>query len=124
MVLNSSNLMAFVATTNPIRACAFYEKALGLTLLEDTPFALVFDANGIMLRVQKVQSLEPATHTVLGWKVPDIRKAIGALVRKKIRFERYPGLAQDEMGVWSSPSGAKVAWFEDPDGNILSLTQF
>ena len=116
--------MAFVATANPKRARAFYQKTLGLTLLEDTPFALVFDANGIMLRVQKVQSLKPATHTVLGWRVPDIRKAIGALVRKKIRFERYPGLPQDQMGVWSSPSGAKVAWFEDPDGNILSLTEF
>jgi len=124
MVLSSSNLMAFVATANPKRARAFYQKTLGLTLLEDTPFALVFDANGIMLRVQKVRSLKPATHTVLGWRVPDIRKAIGALVRKKIRFERYPGLPQDQMGVWSSPSGAKVAWFEDPDGNILSLTEF
>src|SRR5262245_64894341 len=107
-MLGSSNLMAFVATTDAKRSRAFYQKVLGLTLLHDDPFALVFDSNGIMLRVQKVQSLKPAPHTVLGWQVTDIRKTIGQLVKKKIAFERYGGLSQDELGVWSSPSGAKV----------------
>jgi predicted enzyme related to lactoylglutathione lyase len=123
-VLNTSKLIAFVATTNSEKAQAFYEQKLGLTLSEDTPFALVFEANGVMLRVQKVQSLNPASHTVLGWHVADIRRTIATLVEKGVVFERFAGVSQDEQGIWSAPSGAQVAWFKDPDGNILSLTQF
>jgi catechol 2,3-dioxygenase-like lactoylglutathione lyase family enzyme len=123
-MLNASNVIAFVATVNSERARAFYEVKLGLTLVEDNPFALVFDANGVMLRVQKVQSLDPASHTTLGWKVSDLRRTIAGLERKGIVFERYAWLSQDEMGIWSSPSGAQIAWFKDPDGNVLSLTQF
>ena len=77
-----------------------------------------------MLRVQKVHELRPARHTVLGWRVPDIRSRIKELTKKGVRFERYDGLGQDESGVWTTPSGAKVAWFKDPDGNTLSITQF
>lgn len=123
-MLNTSEIISFVATRDPVRARVFYEKALGLLLVSDGPFALVFDANGTVLQVQKVEELSPARHTVLGWHVSDIRAEIEELKRKGVIFERYEGLLQDEQGVWVSPSGAKVAWFKDPDGNTLSLTQF
>ncbi len=123
-MLNTSDVIAFVATTNAERARAFYEGTLGLTLLEDNPFAVVFDAHGVMLRVQKVQSFDPAPHTTLGWNVADIRQTIADLAQKGVVFDRYPGLPQDDLGIWSSPSGARIAWFKDPDGNVLSLTQF
>jgi len=119
-----SKVIGFVATQNPARALKFYAGALGLKLISDEPFAIVFDANGTMLRVQKVHELRPARHTVLGWEVSDIRARIQELAAKGVRFERFDGLAQDESGVWTTPSGAKVAWFKDPDGNTLSLTQF
>jgi hypothetical protein len=95
-----------------------------LSLLADEPFALVFDANGVMLRVAKVQALDPARHTVLGWRVSDIRATVEVLTNKGVLFERYTRLAQDETGIWTSPSGARVTWFKDADGNVLSLTQF
>lgn len=119
-----SKIICFVATQQPARALKFYSETLGLTLVSDDPFAMVFDANGTMLRVQKVQALLPAKHTVLGWAVPDILAKIGELTKRGVRFERYDGLAQDESGAWTSPAGAKVAWFKDPDGNTLSLVQF
>lgn len=123
-MLNTSEIISFVATRDPARARVFYEKALGLLFVSDGPFALVFDANGTMLQVQKVEELSPARHTVLGWQVSDIRAEIEELKREGVIFEQYEGLLQDEQGVWESPSGAKVAWFKDPDGNTLSLTQF
>lgn len=123
-MLNSSRVISFVATKNPASARKFYEKTLGLTLVSDDPFALVFDAKGTMLRVQKVQELLPAKHTVLGWEVDDIHAEIEELTKRGVRFERFQGLSQDESGVWSAPSGASVAWFKDPDGNTLSLTEF
>jgi len=123
-MLNTSKIISFVATQNPARARKFYQTILGLKLISDDPFALVFDANGTMLRVQKVHEIQPARHTVLGWEVPDIHADIKKLAKRGVRFERFEGLQQDELGVWMSPSGGKVAWFKDPDGNTLSLTQF
>jgi len=122
-MLGSENLMAFVATTDAARAKSFYEDVLGLRLIADEPWAVVFDAHGTMLRVQKVRELTPAQHTVLGWEVPDIGRAMSALRAQKVCFERYPFLEQDEAGAWTAPGGAQVAWFKDPDGNVLSLTQ-
>ena len=122
-MLNSKTI-SFVATQNPANALAFYAETLGLRLISDDPFAMVFDANGTMLRVQKVRELAPASHTVLGWEVPDISAKTRELMKRGVHFERFEGVAQDESGVWTAPSGAKVAWFKDPDGNILSLTQF
>ena len=122
-MLNRADIIAFVATTKSERARAFYEGVLGLSLLADEPFALVFDAHGVTLRVAKVQAFDPAPHTVLGWSVADIRGTIEGLIKKGVVFERYDGLPQDQMGVWTSPSGARVVWFKDPDGNVLSLTQ-
>jgi len=122
-MLNTAEVIAFVATTNPERARRFYETVLGLALVADEPFALVFDANGVVLRVAKVPKLAPAEHTILGWNVADLRATVRALTDRGVVFERYDGLAQDETGVWRSPGGAEVAWFKDPDGNVLSLTQ-
>jgi catechol 2,3-dioxygenase-like lactoylglutathione lyase family enzyme len=123
-MLSSSELICFAATKNPEAAKSFYVNVLDLKLIEDSPFALVFDANGTTLRIQKVQEHTPAKHTTLGWRVGDIRSEMGYLIRKGVRFERYERVPQDELGIWKSPSGALVAWFLDPDGNGLSLTQF
>ncbi len=123
-MLTSRPIIAFVATTDPARARKFYAKTLGLRLVSEDAFALVFDAAGTMVRVAVVQALQPAAYTVLGWIVPDIGRAIVSLARKGVTFRRYNGLEQDERGIWLSPSGAKIAWFEDPDGNTLSVTQF
>jgi catechol 2,3-dioxygenase-like lactoylglutathione lyase family enzyme len=123
-VLGNHHIMAFVATMQADRTRDFYERALGLKFVEDSPFAMVFDANGIMLRVQKVKEFQPASYTALGWSVPDIRAAVENLARRGVRFERYEGVPHDDLGVWSAPGGAQIAWFKDPSGNILSLTQF
>ena len=122
-MLGHAAIVAFVATADAGRARGFYEGALGLTLCEDSPFALVFDANGVVLRVQTVPSVTAAQYTALGWTVTDIRDTMTALVHRGVVFERYAGLAQDDAGIWRSPGGAQIAWFRDPDGNILSLTQ-
>jgi catechol 2,3-dioxygenase-like lactoylglutathione lyase family enzyme len=123
-MLNTSDVIAFVATAKPEQARAFYRGILGLALREEDPFALVFDANGVTLRVAKVQTLAAAPHTVLGWRVPDIRATVATLTRAGVVWERFPGLPQDDTGIWTSPTGARIVWFKDPDGNLLSLTQF
>ncbi len=123
-MLDQYDVIAFVATKKPEAAKAFYSKVLGLRLVADTPFALVYEARGNMLRISKVRELTPAPYTVLGWKVADIRAAMADLTRTGVTFERYEGMAQDEVGIWTTPDGHKVSWFKDPDGNTLSLTQF
>ena len=122
-MLGSSDVVAFVATTNADRAREFYGGVLGLRLVADEPFALVFDAHGTTLRVQKLPELAPARHTVLGWLVPDIAAAVRQLSAKGVAVERYPGLPQDDAGIATFPGGSRVAWFKDPDGNTLSLTE-
>jgi len=87
-------------------------------------FALVFDANGTMLRIQKVDKVNPHSYTTLGWQVADIKKEVNTLLKRGIKFNRYKGMNHDENGIWTSPGKAKIAWFTDPDGNILSLTEF
>ena len=122
--LASSSLVAFVGVCDPDRAKRFYRDTLGLHLVsEELPFALVFDVQGTMLRVTVVPEVKPARFTVLGWKVPDIQGAVSSLYKAGVEFQRYAGLQQDGLGIWTSPSGARVAWFHDPDGNILSVTQ-
>ena len=113
-----------MATIDLDRARAFYRDVLGLSLTSEDEFALIFDANGTMLRIANVPQLARADYTVLGWRVDNIETAIQELGRKGVTFERYDFLSQDDRGVWTTPSGAKVAWFKDPDGNTLSLTQF
>jgi catechol 2,3-dioxygenase-like lactoylglutathione lyase family enzyme len=123
-MLSTSPVMAFVATANAPRAIEFYRDTLELKFIADEPYAAVFDANGTMLRVQKVEALTPAGHTALGWRVADIAATVRGLAAKGVAFERYGFLPQDDLGIWTAPGGAKVAWFKDPDGNTLSLTQW
>ena len=123
-MLSNSKVVAFSATTKPDSAKEFYEQTLGLRLITDDAFAIVFDANGVMLRVQKVPEHTPAKHTLLSWDVSDIYAEAKELMSRGARFELYEWLDQDELGTWTAPSGAKIAWFKDPDGNTLSLTQF
>jgi catechol 2,3-dioxygenase-like lactoylglutathione lyase family enzyme len=123
-MLAQHSIIAFAATRDAVRARRFYEDVLGLRLISDEPWALVFDANGTMLRLQKVDSFTPQPFTTLGWRVLDIRAVSEALQQRGLRFERYPGFDQDELGIWTAPGGGRVAWFKDPDGNTLSLTQF
>jgi catechol 2,3-dioxygenase-like lactoylglutathione lyase family enzyme len=120
--LGSRKIVAFVATSSPAKAKRFYRDKLGLRLVEASPFALVFDAHGTMLRVTPVDKVAAAGYTVLGWQVPDIVDAVKRLRKAGVRFERYDGMGQDKLGVWQSPSGARIAWFKDPDGNTLSIT--
>ena len=121
-MLGKSPLTAFLATTRPARAKTFYSKTLGLRLVEDSQFALVFDAAGVTLRIQKVESVRPHPFTALGWQVRGIRRVVTALRKRGVVFERYPFLEQDDHAVWLAPSGTSVAWFKDPDGNLLSLS--
>jgi catechol 2,3-dioxygenase-like lactoylglutathione lyase family enzyme len=120
----SYTIVAFVATAKPAEARNFYRDTLGLRLVGEDNFALVFDAHATMLRVAIVEKVVQAGYTVLGWQVPDIAAAAAGLQKAGVQLNRYPGMGQDEQGIWTSPSGARVAWFKDPDGNTLSLTQF
>ena len=122
-MLNDQNIVAFVPTTDFARARAFYEGQLGLEFKYDDGFALVLDANGIMLRIAKVADFAPARFTILGWEVDGIHDMIGKLAEKGIKFERFGLPNQDDSGIWEAPSGGKVAWFKDPDGNVLSLSE-
>ena len=121
--LKSAPIVAFVATASPAAAKKFYAKTLGLRLVSEDGFALSFDAGGTPLRVAIVQELRPAGYTVLGWMVPDIKHFVRGLKKAGVSFERFDFLEQNADGIWAAPSGAKVAWFKDPDGNLLSLTE-
>ena len=122
-MLCNSKIIAFVATANPSEAKRFYESVLGFTLLEDSPYALVFEVNDTTLRIQKVERVNVVAYTVLGWQVTDISSVIENLSKQGVAFERFASLSQDEAGIWATPDGSKVAWFRDPDGNTLSLTE-
>jgi catechol 2,3-dioxygenase-like lactoylglutathione lyase family enzyme len=122
-MLGDQNIVAFVPTTDFERARAFYEGVLGLRFKHEDGFALVLDANGIMLRIAKIPVFEPARFTILGWEVRDIHDVVAKLTAKGLLFEQFGLPNQDEAGVWATPTGDKVAWFKDPDGNILSLSE-
>jgi catechol 2,3-dioxygenase-like lactoylglutathione lyase family enzyme len=122
-MLDTADLVAFVPSSDLTRSESFYGEILGLELLEDTPIALVFDANGTALRVTLVDQVNPAPYTVLGWSVGELHETIRILSERGVTFERFPGMSQDDLGVWTSPGGGRVAWFKDPDDNVLSLTE-
>jgi catechol 2,3-dioxygenase-like lactoylglutathione lyase family enzyme len=122
-MLGSINIVAFVPITDAAKARAFYEGVIGLRFIKDDGFALVFDANGIMVRMAKVPEFKPAQFTILGWQVADIEKMARGLGEKGVAFERFGFFEQDELGIWTAPTGDKVAWFKDPDGNVLSISQ-
>ena len=125
-MLGSADLIAFVPTRDPARARQFYESTLGLEFISADAFALVFNAHGTTLRVANVSNVKdfrPAPFTIVGWQVTNASDTVGDLEKKGIRFERFQGMDQDAQGIWQSPTGAQVAWFKDPDGNILSITE-
>jgi catechol 2,3-dioxygenase-like lactoylglutathione lyase family enzyme len=123
-MLQTGNVIAFVGSADLGQARVFYERTLGLRMIERNEFACVFDANGTMLRVTAVAEVMRAGYTVLGWQVSDIAAVVRGLTAKGVAFLRYAGMDQDESGVWTTPGGDQVAWFADPGGNVLSLTQF
>ena len=123
-MLETSAVIAFAASADLGQAQVFYEQALGLRVIDQNDFACVFDANGTMLRVTAVAEVARPGYTVLGWRVSDIAATVRALTARGVAFLRYDGMDQDEDGVWMTPAGDQVAWFADPDGNVLSLTQF
>jgi catechol 2,3-dioxygenase-like lactoylglutathione lyase family enzyme len=123
-VLMTSDVIAFASSTDLARARSFYGDVLGLRLAEENPYACVFDANGTMLRVTAVAEVAHPGYTVLGWRVADIRHSVGQLESRGVVFARYDGMEQDAQGIWTTPSGDRIAWFNDPDGNVLSLTEF
>ncbi len=116
--------MPLVATADAGKARPFYELMLGLVVKRTDPYGITFDANGGELRMTFVREINPAPYSILSWVVPDIGAFVSGLAAKGVVFERYDGLMQDEGGVWTAPDGTKVAWFKDPDGNLLSLAQF
>jgi len=122
-MLADKKLVAFAATVSQAAAKKFYGDILGLPLLSEDNYALEFNANGTVLRVTNVRELKPHEFTVLGWSTEDISSTIKALNQKGVFFEKYDFLEQDDLGIWTAPGGTKVAWFKDPDGNLLSLSE-
>ena len=123
-ILGSSKIVAFAGVANADRARAFYRDTLGLRLVSEDGFALAFDANGTMLRVSLVREVVAAPYTVLGWEVDDIAAKAQELTKAGVKLERYESfLKQDKLGIWTAPGGTRVAWFKDPDGNLLSISQ-
>jgi catechol 2,3-dioxygenase-like lactoylglutathione lyase family enzyme len=121
-MLGSTNIVAFVPTKDAEKARAFYVDVLGLRFIKDDGFAMVLDANGIMVRVARAQ-FTPAQFTILGWQVKNIDKTVAGLQEKGVHFERFGFFEQDGLGIWTAPTGDRVAWFKDPDGNVLSVSQ-
>jgi catechol 2,3-dioxygenase-like lactoylglutathione lyase family enzyme len=121
-MLGSTNIVAFVPTKDAEKARAFYVDVLGLRFKKDDGFAMVLDANGIMVRVARAQFI-PAQFTILGWQVKNIEKTVAGLQEKGVHFEQFGFFEQDALGIWTAPTGDKVAWFKDPDGNVLSVSQ-
>ena len=123
-MLGKYDLMAFVSTADRAAGRAFYEGKLGLPVKHEDDYGVVYDANGVRLRMSFVREVKAAPYSILSWVVPDIVPVIRELKKKGVVFEVYDGFGQDADGVWTAPDGTKVAWFLDPGGNGLSLTQF
>jgi catechol 2,3-dioxygenase-like lactoylglutathione lyase family enzyme len=123
--LASAKVITFILTRDRAASTAWYRDVLGLpVVVADDGFASVLDLNGSLLRITQIEGYQPSAHPALGWEVPDIADAIRTLVSRGVTMTIYEGFGQDALGVWTSPDGkAKVAWFNDPDGNVLSLTQ-
>ena len=122
-MLGQEKLVAFLGTTDAEAARAFYEGVLGLAFVGDNEFLITFETDSARLMLQKLDVVTPPHGTALGWWVKDLRGTMRALIGRGVRFERFDGHDQDELGVWSPAPGAGVAWFKDPDGNLLSLSQ-
>lgn len=123
-MLDSAALVGFIGVSDLDRAQHFYGDQLGLLLGDERPFALVTEVAGSILRITVVDDVAPVPYTVLGWSVSDLDTTIDRLVANGVTFTRYVGMDQDIRGVWTAPGGSRIAWFRDPDGNNLSLTEF
>jgi catechol 2,3-dioxygenase-like lactoylglutathione lyase family enzyme len=121
-MLHDKKLVAFIATAKPDQAKRFYTDTLGLVLIREDAFALTYETETTMLRIQKVQGFTPQPFTALGWEVPDMDAMVRGLGVKGVHFEQFGLSGQDQRGVWTAPGGTKVAWFKDPDGNVLSIS--
>lgn len=122
-MLAASRMIGFVPTKDSEKAREFYEGKLGFRFVSDDPFALVMRAGETMIRIAKAKDFTPAAYTVLGWEVQKMEAIIGWLKDRGVVFEKYPFVQDQELGIWTTPTGDKVAWFKDPDGNVLSLSQ-
>jgi catechol 2,3-dioxygenase-like lactoylglutathione lyase family enzyme len=122
-MLSTNPLIAFIPSRNADHSRVFYEGVLGLRFVSDDSFAIVMDSNGTMIRIVRVGEFTPAPFTILGWQVDDIHAKVAELGANGVQFKRYSFLEQGEDGVWTAPNGAKVAWFSDPDNNVLSISQ-
>ncbi len=122
-MLSSSRMIGFVPTTDSKRAREFYENKLGFRFVSDDAFALVMMAGDTMIRISKAKDFTPAAYTVLGWEARDIKALVSWLKACGVVFEKYPFIQDQELGIWTAPTGDQVAWFKDPDGNILSVSQ-
>lgn len=124
MTLGASKPVAFIQTKDAGKAVAFYRDVLGLAFIGDDGFANLFDMGGATLRITTIPDYAPHAYPALGWHVADMNAAVAALKAKGVALELYPGIGQGEDGIWIAPGGkAKVAWFKDPDGNLLSVTE-
>lgn len=122
-MLATSDVIAFASTTDLARAGTFYQDVLGLRVVNQNAYACVLDANGTMLRITAVAEVAHPGYTVLGWRVADIAQSVAELESRGVVFVRYDGMEQDDLGVWTTPSGDHIAWFRDPDDNVPSLTE-
>lgn len=122
-MLGEDQMIGFVPTKDPARARDFYREILGLIPVREDGFAAVFGAGRSTLRVVRVEDFTPQPFTILGWEVADIASAVQTLTDWGVLFTRYEVMGQDERGIWTSPGGDRVAWFTDPDGNTLSISQ-
>jgi catechol 2,3-dioxygenase-like lactoylglutathione lyase family enzyme len=121
-VLTAYPLNGFLRITDPERARRFYEQVLGLTFEYENPYVSVFRSGQTTIIAQRVKEVTPVASTVLGWEVQGIEKVAAFLSNRGVVFEKYPHMDQDALGIWNSPAG-KVAWFKDPDGNILAVSE-
>ena len=122
-MLASSKIIGFVPTKDSVKARGFYEGMLQFQFVSDDMFALVMRAGETMLRIGKVQDFTPAPYTVLGWEVSNIEDVAKWLQKRGVTLEKFPFVQDKELGIWTTPNGDKVAWFRDPDGNVLSVSQ-
>jgi catechol 2,3-dioxygenase-like lactoylglutathione lyase family enzyme len=122
-MLSASKLIGFVPTKDSQKARAFYQDKLGFQFVSDDPFALVMRAGESMIRIAKAADFTPAPYTVMGWEVRDMEAVVRCLSARGVAFEKYPFVQDRELGIWTTPNGDKVAWFKEPDGNVLSVSQ-
>ena len=122
-MLGKEMLVAFMATSKPEAARAFFEGVLGLTFIGEHEHLVMFQSGAAQLMLQKASVVTPPHGAALGCHVKDLRGTMNALLDRGVTFERFEGMDQDAFGVWSPAPGTGVAWFKDPDGNLLSLSQ-